>query len=136
MMDFPPPAAFADTLQPLAAAPHFLAALLAQGSSVTSSSLSLGGIPSWKCSPSRFSAPGIAFQGHVLLFLGAVLCQTRCWGHLGLVTSQGGTSRAWQGLLSHSVTSRCPFPKDSGIISAQWCCQALPQTFRAVTEHQ
>lgn len=65
-MDFPPPEALSDTLQPTAAAPRFLA----QGSSVTSSLLSLCGIPSWKCSPPRCSAP--------------VPWQTRCWGQWGL----------------------------------------------------
>lgn len=82
------------------------------------------------------------FQPQALLcsttwfILEAVLCQTRCWGP---VTSQGRSSRAWHGLLSQgpeSVTSRCPFSKDSGIISAQWCSQALPQTFRALRKRQ
>lgn len=122
---------------------------LAQGSCVTLSSLSLCGIPCWKCSPSRFSAPGLAVQGHMLLSgavpMAALLCCVRhaagaIWA-LSPPRASSGTSRVCQGLLSPShgpgcVTSRCAFSKDSGTISARWCCQALPQTFRAVRKCQ
>lgn len=49
---------------------------LAQGSCVPLSSLSLCSICSWKCSPLRFSAPGLAFQGHMPLSGG--LCPWLC----------------------------------------------------------
>lgn len=65
-MDFPPPEALADTLQPMAAAPYFLAGPAGTGQLCHVILLSPCGIPSWKCSPSRFSAPGLAFQGHTL----------------------------------------------------------------------
>lgn len=122
---------------------------LAQGSDVTLSSLSLCGFP-----PGSALLQGV--QPQALLFratcffseavvVAALLCRVRhaagdIWA-LSPPRASSGTSRAWQGLLSpsqgpESVTSRCPFSKDSGIISAQWCCQALPQTFRAVSKCQ
>lgn len=54
----------------MAAALHFLAGPAGPGQLchiILSQPVWHSLIPSWRCSPSRFSAPGLAFQGHMLL---------------------------------------------------------------------
>lgn len=134
----------------MAAALHFLAGPAGPGQLchiILSQPVWHSLIPSWRCSPSRFSAPGLAFQGHMLL---SGLCPWQLCravsdpllGPPGLCHLPGlpGGQQSLAGAPLSLTWPRCHC--QVSFLQGQWhhlisgLCQALPQTFRAVRKSQ